>query len=244
MTKWLQAIRQSTTYLGVAVIVIIWGGICLLAMQEHESAYQDAVRQGSNLARVLEEYIKRVVQESDSSLLGLRRAYQRDPQNFDIASWVARTRSHNDLTVQFGIADADGFVRLSSLGPLTSPTYVGDRAPFTVPRDDKADQLYISDPVIGHVTKKLTIEFARRISKPDGSFAGVVVSSLDIEELEKFFSSLDLGKSGSFPWSEPTAFFGARRPGSSDQGLRRDVAHRIRRCFEPLAERPAGTLLE
>ena len=108
MMKWLQAIRQSTTYLGVAVIIIIWGGIYLLAGQEHESAYQDAVRQGSNLARVLEEYIKRVVQESDSSLLGLRRAYQKDPRNFDIASWVARTQSHNDLTVQFGIADANG----------------------------------------------------------------------------------------------------------------------------------------
>jgi diguanylate cyclase (GGDEF)-like protein/PAS domain S-box-containing protein len=196
MMKWLQAIRQSTTYLGVAVIIIIWGGTYVLARQEHESAYQDAVRQGSNLARVLEEYIKRVVQESDSSLLGLRRAYQKDPQNFDIASWVARTQSHNDLTVQFGIADADGFVRLSSLGPVTSPPYVGDRAAFTVPRDDKTDQLYISDPVIGHVTKKLTIEFARRISKPGGSFAGVVVSSLDIAELEKFFSSLDLGESG------------------------------------------------
>jgi len=196
MNKWLQAVRQSTTYLGVAVIVIIWGGIYLLAGQEHESAYQDALRQGSNLSRVLEEYIKRVVQESDSSLLGLRRAYQRDPQNFDIAGWVARTQSHNDLTVQFGIADANGFVTLSSLGPVTPPAYVGDRAPFTVPRDDKADQLYISDPVIGHVTKKLTIEFARRISKPDGSFAGVVVSSLDVVELEKFFSSLDLGKFG------------------------------------------------
>ena len=70
MTKWLQAIRQSTTYLGVAVIVIIWGGICLLAVQERESAYQDAVRQGGNLALVLEEYIRRVVQESDSCAAG------------------------------------------------------------------------------------------------------------------------------------------------------------------------------
>ncbi|MGB6171024.1 MAG: EAL domain-containing protein [Xanthobacteraceae bacterium] len=241
MTKWLQAIRQSTTYLGVAVIVIIWGGICLLAMQEHESAYQDAVRQGSNLARVLEEYIKRVVQESDSSLLGLRRAYQKNPQNFDIASWVARTRSHNDLTVQFGIADADGFVRLSSLGPVTSPTYVGDRAPFTVPRDDKADQLYISDPVIGHVTKKLTIEFARRISKPDGSFAGVVVSSLDIVELEKFFSSLDLGKSGVVSLVGADGVLCAR--GGSSPATKGFAGMSLigSPLFRALGKRPAGT---
>ena len=196
MSKWLQALRHSTTYLGVAVIIIVWGGISLLAGQEHESAYQDAVRQGGNLARVLEEYIKRVVQESDSALLELRRAYQRHPENFDIASWAARSQSHNGLTVQFGIAGADGFVKLSSLGPLSAPVYVGDRPSFTFQRDATADRLYISDPVIGHVTKKLTIDLTRRMSKPDGSLDGVVASALSIAELEKFFSSLDLGQDG------------------------------------------------
>ena len=196
MTNWVQAFRQTTTYLGVAVIAIIWGGIYLLAAQERESAYQDAVRQGSNLSRVLEEYIRRVVQESDSALLELRRDYQKDPQHFDIADWVARTQSYINLTVQFGVADADGLVRLSTLGPLAAPVYVGDRAPFTIPRDDKNDQLYISDPIVGNVTRKLTIEFVRRMSNPDGSFAGVVVSSLSVAQLEEFFSSLDLGRAG------------------------------------------------
>ncbi|HUI15744.1 MAG TPA: EAL domain-containing protein [Xanthobacteraceae bacterium] len=196
MAKWLQTIRQSTTYLGVAVIVIIWSGIYLLASQERESAYQDAVRQGGNLSRVLEEYIRRVVQESDSALLELRRDYLRDPQRFDLARWVARNRVHNDLTVQFGIADAAGYVTKSSLRSLASPVYVGDRAPFTGPRDDKTDQLYISDPIVGNVTRRLTIEFARRMANADGSFAGVAVSSLDVDVLEKFFSSLNLGGSG------------------------------------------------
>ena len=196
MVDWARSLRQTTTYLGVAVIAVIWGGIYVLASQEHAGAYQDAMRQGGNLTRVLEEYIRRIVQESDSALLELRRDYLRNPQHFDLAAWVAGGQVHNELTVQFGIADAAGFVTKSSLRPLASPVYVGDRAPFTVPRDDKTDELYISDPIVGHVTGRLTIEFARRMTNPDGSFAGVVVSSLDIDELEKFFSSLDLGKSG------------------------------------------------
>jgi diguanylate cyclase (GGDEF)-like protein/PAS domain S-box-containing protein len=98
--------------------------------------------------------------------------------------------------VQFGIVNAAGFVIQSSFRTLGSPVYVGDRAPFTEPRDLKTDQLYVSDPIVGHVTKRLTLQFVRRMTNPDGSFAGVVDSSLDVEELEKFFSSLDLGKSG------------------------------------------------
>ena len=196
MRKSFQAIRQTTTYLGIVVIAIIWGGIYLLASQEHQRAYQDAVRQGTNLTRVLEEYIRRVVQECDRSLLALRRAYQRDPQHFDIAAWAARTQVHNDLTLQFGIANAHGDITRTSLGPLSSRIYVGDRPHFILQRDATQDQLYISPPVMGYVTSKLSLEFTRRLTKPDGSFDGVVASAIDIAQLEDFFSSLDIGRTG------------------------------------------------
>ena len=196
MAHWLRSLRQTTTYLGVAVIAILWLGIFLLASQEHESAHRDAVRQSENIARVLEEYIRRVVQESDGALVELRRNYQRDPQHFDIATWAARAEANNDLTVQFAVVDDAGFVIQTSLRPLAAPVYIGNRAPFTVPRHDPVDQLYISDPIVGNVTHRLTLDFVRRMSNPDGSFAGMVVSSLDIEELENFFSSLDLGRAG------------------------------------------------
>src|SRR5580704_522987 len=101
MTERLRAFRQTTTYLGVAVIAIVWGGIYLLANREHERAYQDAVRQGNNLTRVLEEYIRRVSRESDGSLLALRRAYENDAENFDIAAWAKTTEPYSDMTVQF-----------------------------------------------------------------------------------------------------------------------------------------------
>ena len=130
MTKRLGAFRQTTTYLGVAVIAIVWGGIYLLASREHERAYADAVRQGSNLTRVLEEYIGRVVRESDTALLALRRAYESDPDNFDLAAWAKTNQLHSDMTVQFGISSAGGFIRQSSQGPVTTPIYVGDRPHF------------------------------------------------------------------------------------------------------------------
>jgi hypothetical protein len=75
MANWVRSIRQTTTYLGVAVIALIWGGIYLLTADGHERAYQDALRQGNNLTRVLEEYISRVFQQSDSALVALRRRY-------------------------------------------------------------------------------------------------------------------------------------------------------------------------
>lgn len=196
MTKWVAALQQTTTYLGIVVIAIIWSGIYLLASQEHERAYQDAVRQGSNLTRVLEEYIRRVVQQSDRALLALRRSYQKDPQQFDIGRWVARTQPRGDLTVEYDITDADGFVKQSSHGPIAAPIYIGDRPHFKIQIDNTTDELYISAPIIGRVSNILVIQFTRRLIKSDGSFDGVVSTSIDVHELEKFFSSLDIGHDG------------------------------------------------
>ena len=50
MSQRLRAFAQTTTYLGVAVIASIWCGVFFLTHEEHERAYQEGVRQGSNLA--------------------------------------------------------------------------------------------------------------------------------------------------------------------------------------------------
>jgi hypothetical protein len=58
------------------------------------------------------------------------------------------------------------------------------------------DQLYISAPVIGKISGKLTIELTRRLNNADGSFAGTVAASLDVQQLNAFFGSLDIGQGG------------------------------------------------
>jgi diguanylate cyclase (GGDEF)-like protein/PAS domain S-box-containing protein len=197
MAKWVQSVRQTTTYLGFAVIAVIWSGVVLLNRQDHQRAYEDAVRQGGNLALVLEEYVQRIVLQSDNVLLALRRDFQRDAQHFDLVAWARDTQFHSSLTANIGITDAKGYVTLSSRKHLAAPAYVGDRAPFTFQRDAAAsDLLFISDPVIGSVSNELSIQFTRPINAPDGTFAGTVAISLSVGELERFFSSLDLGSAG------------------------------------------------
>ncbi|MGA7958960.1 MAG: cache domain-containing protein, partial [Xanthobacteraceae bacterium] len=197
MTEWVKSIRQTTTYFGLAVIVVIWSGVFFLGRQEHARAYDEAVRQGNNLTLVLEEYVQRVILQSDNVLLALRRDYQRDPEHFDLVSWAKDTQFHKSLTANIGITDANGYVILSSLRYLPSPVYVGERPPFLFQRaSSSSDRLFISDPVVGGVSKEPSIQFTRPINGPSGQFTGTVALALNIAELEKFFGSLDLGHAG------------------------------------------------
>jgi hypothetical protein len=120
MFRWVRSIAQTTTCLGVVLIGAIWGGVFLLANAAHQRAYEEGLRQGSNLTRIFEEYISRVVQSSDSQLQFLRKLYEQDPAKFDFARWIDSTKKRNDLTNHFSIIDPQGIIKLTIHGPVSS----------------------------------------------------------------------------------------------------------------------------
>ncbi len=241
MSKRVQAFAQTTTYLGVVVISIIWGGIYWLDHQQRERDYETAVRQGSNLTRLLDQYITRVVEESDSTLQAMRESYQESPTSFDLTAWLARTRSANTLTLNYGIAGADGYLVQSSRGTPAQPVYIGSREHFKFHVANTADQLFISAPTVGRISGEPTIEITRRMTNPDGSFAGVVATSLNLEQLEKFFGSLDIGPRGVVSL---VGFDGiVRVRGGRDQGASRlvGVVAAGSPLFQHLHQQPEGS---
>jgi diguanylate cyclase (GGDEF)-like protein/PAS domain S-box-containing protein len=197
MFPWLRAFAQPTTYLGLVMIAVIWSGAFFLAKEEREHAYEAAVRQGSNLTHVFEEYIARVVKNTDSQLLVLRDLYrQREQQDFDLPHWINDDKLKHDLVVQYSIAGRDGILTFSNLGPIASTISIKDRAHFRVHADSTTDELYISEPVIGRLSGQSTIQLSRRLTAPDGTFGGVIVASLDILQIQKFYNSIDVGRAG------------------------------------------------
>src|ERR1700730_1625553 len=196
MLQSIRAFAQTTTYLGVVMIVAIWGGIVLITNDAHDRAYEDGVRQGSNLTRLFEEYIWRVIREADSQLLVLRKLYEQDPVNLDFARWIDNEKLPGDLTVHFSITGSDGVIRLSTLGPIQSRVDVSHMESFSVHTLSTSDDLYISPPSTGHMSGKTSIQLTRRLVRPDGSFGGVIGGSLNVLQLEDFYNSIDVGPAG------------------------------------------------
>jgi two-component sensor histidine kinase len=195
MSQRLRAFAQMTTYLGMAVIVIIWGTVFHLAQEEHERASENAVREGTNLARIFEEYITRVLGGADTTLLTLRELYQRDPQHFDIAHLTGAEPSENNHIIDFGIIGADGVLKLGTPS-FPAGTSLIDREYFRYQAQAKTDELYVGPPVVGRLTGRPSFHLTRRVVAPDGSFTGVVLASIDILRLEQFYKSIDIGPDG------------------------------------------------
>ncbi|WP_123785206.1 diguanylate cyclase [Pseudazoarcus pumilus] len=92
--------------------------------------------------------------------------------------------------VQVAVADARGLVVHSNLrDDVGDPVSIGDRAHFVFHADAGEDRLFISEPVLGRVSGRWSVQFTRRIER-DGVFDGVVVLSIAPEYLSSSFRDI------------------------------------------------------
>src|SRR5262249_34712425 len=182
--------------LGVFPVAITWLSTWYLANEDlsrtEAAAYQDT----ANLARAFEEHITRLIQAHDQILIFARTSYAKDPQHFDLARWAREQQFATDVTLQIATTDKRGLLTGSNLGMPSTLTDLSDRDHFRVHADSDRDELFISKPVLGRVSGKWSIQLSRRLNAPDGSFAGVVILSIDPYYLASFYESIDINTEG------------------------------------------------
>lgn len=116
----------------------------------------------------------------------LKRARQEWQQNGQLRpheEFIADFPNYRNLILQVAVIDEDGYLAASSLRAGLNTTFLGDRDHFKVHVEAKKDQVFISKPVVGRVSRQITLQFTRPILGSDGSFLGVIVVSLNPQYL-------------------------------------------------------------
>jgi PAS domain S-box-containing protein len=191
--------RPSAALLGLAATLVVvmftlTGG---LLWHLRAKALDEAERELRNLNGVLAEQTARSVQHVDFILRTVVERVQAEHAGgrSDESSLTARMRELIADTPQIRtmvIAGADGFVTHSSVG--RTKIFIGDRPHFLAQRDEKLTGPYISVPLITRTDGKPAISISRRISAPNGAFAGIVSTSLDPDYFKDIYRGIDLGK--------------------------------------------------
>jgi methyl-accepting chemotaxis protein len=191
--QWLRCLLQPAPIFGAAIIAIFWIGLAYQLSVERAKAIDTAIERGGGAARLFEEATIRLLKGVDQTILLIRLAYEENPENFDLNRLVDRTSLVGDLTIQASLIGPDGYLKSSSAEYTGAPLYLGDREHFQVQVDAKTDELFIGKPVVGRASGKLSIQVTRRLRKPDGSFGGVIVASIDPQFANRFYQSIKLG---------------------------------------------------
>jgi len=180
-----------------ALLVLLIGGTVLLQLASEQAAILDEARKHtSNLARAFEEHIRRTVKEIDQTLLVLKRGYESDPGRFALWEWPGKELLLQDLPVQIALVDREGRIRGTTAGPAPVAVSVRNEDYFQYLSQNKDAALFFGKPVTGRGGEYWSMPLARRLSAPDGSFAGVLLVSLDPYYLARFYETVDLGPGG------------------------------------------------
>src|SRR5579883_983906 len=159
----LLAERRSSAVLGFAIIALIWIGIAVKYSEDYQSDQREAERTNRNFAMIFEENVLRSIGEIDKALLYLRGNIEQRKDSTDLGTIVRTTDVLSEIIVQVAVIDEKGILRASNVGPQpTPPTDLSDREHFKVHVNDPADELFISKPMVGRVSKKWSVQFSRR----------------------------------------------------------------------------------
>ena len=199
----------------IALIVLIWAAILYKIRSEEELVIHSVNVENLNLARAFEEHTIRTLKSVDQAVLFLKFQYEKYGDKVDIAEYVREGMIISTIFNQLGVIDEHGIYILSNL-PNHKKIDLSDREHFKVHKERDTNQLFISKPVLGRASKKWSIQMTRRINKPDGSFGGAVVISLDPMYFSDFYKGVDLGTQGSVALVGLDGIVRARRSGNND----------------------------
>lgn len=186
--------RRGSAVLGLIIVGILWVGVALMFRRDLHQDYISEVRRNENYALLFEENVLRSLGEIDKTILYLRRRVEALKDTTDYQSIVRSTDLRSQIIVQLAIIDSKGIARASSaVKVMTRPIDVSDREHFKVQVHNKNDTLFISKPVIGRASGKWSVQLTRRFLNKDGTFAGVVVASMDPAHFTNFFDRIKLG---------------------------------------------------
>lgn len=215
--------------LAIVLIVVIVAGITVRIRSDYKTAVDQIEQSNANLARAFEEHTIRTLKSADQTVQFLKFQFEKYGEKIDIRNFVSEGVIIPTLFAQIGIINEEGILILSSV-PDFKRIDLSDREHFRVHKEKARDDgtLFVSKPVLGRASGKWSLQMTRRLNKPDGSFGGIVVVSLDPFYFSNFYGTVELGKRGVVTLVGYDGFVRARHAsGEGGAGLGADLRDSI-----------------
>ena len=176
---------------GLALVLWIFGGALLWTMRESELA--KAIQAGDNTVSTMAVDIARNLEMFDLSLRAVAdnihhpgvESVSKDIRQLVLFDRAATAKHLSNIKV----LNEAGELTINSRTASPSPRSFSSRDYFLAHRDNPDLGLYIGQPFIG-TNGQWLLGISRRLSHPDGSFAGVVVGTMELDYFRELFDKI------------------------------------------------------
>lgn len=186
------------------------------ALKDRDLQLKETTASVNNVAFALAQHANETFKEADIVLVGVLERLQHDG-----VSPATLKRTHDILAMRVKelpqlngifVYDEDGNWIVTSQEKLETKFNNSDREYFQYHRDHTNLAPYIGSPVQSRSTGRWILTLSRRVSKPDGSFGGVALATLDLAYFQKFYDHFNIGESGAILLGQMNGKMLFRRP--------------------------------
>ena len=187
-------LKAAVAFFCLVLIAANWYQVIMQSQNERALVILNAIKQNANLARAFEEHALLTIKGVDSAALFVAGEYARLGAKTDLRQYVEDGYIDDSLVDNIYIINEHGDLVLSLHS--FKPGNFADREHFKVHVAQDTRKLFINKPLLGRTSNKWTIHMSRRITKPDGSFGGIVSMAVDPGYFSYYFQQTDLGQQG------------------------------------------------
>ncbi|KRR16691.1 hypothetical protein CQ14_13860 [Bradyrhizobium lablabi] len=188
--------RNAPLQIALFFLPLVWIGYFAITSSERTEALEQARAHGNSVAELFEENTERIFERVDQSLRVARALYAQDPDTFSLKFWAEKAQMATGDVVQFAMIGLNGYLLDTTTGYSGPPLYLGDREHFIKTMEQAEDRLYVAKPVLGRASNKWTIQLARKLFDGAKNPAGVVVGSISVDVVGRFYGTAKLGIGG------------------------------------------------
>ncbi|HEY3401338.1 MAG TPA: hypothetical protein VGK03_11975 [Geothrix sp.] len=193
-------IRLGAGVLILNLFVISMAGFSLRKSRRNHQ--EQAIATAQNLAQVLDRNVADTFSKADLAVWAVKDEVERalaDSGNRrqGLDAFIRRQHERAPELVALRTTNTQGVIEHGSGVGVGVYVSVADRDHFIRLRDVPDAGVVISRPLVGKLTGTWVIILARRIERPDHSFAGIAQAVIALDQFGKAFSALDVGPHGS-----------------------------------------------
>jgi diguanylate cyclase (GGDEF)-like protein/PAS domain S-box-containing protein len=202
----------------------------------------DARLDTANLTSSLIQHAELTFQTADAILISIVERLEHETPNAAerprLKALFAREVSHSPQFISFAVIDSDGAMIVSTFGETRAGQF-SDREYFAYHRANNNDELHIGAPIRGRKAEGWIIPVSRRFNKPDGTFGGVAVATINPRYFQDAYDRLELGQNSAVILVSTSGTLLVRRP-FVEANVGRDMTNSV--IFAQLKQAPKGSL--
>ncbi len=181
--------------IGILLLAALWGGVRWNVVVERENHLRARLEKFEILADDIASHSEQIFHYADTYLKFVRKAYTES--GLPAVTKILRDVPLNtEILSHITIIDRNGTPLLVSGHVIKSGTTAKDREYFKLQMQAEGDLAQISLPRRGRNSGKVLIRLVRRVTTPDGAFAGVVFAAVHVPTISRYLDAADVGAHG------------------------------------------------